>query len=308
MWGGACRLEEKYFAMIAPLLSSYLDESSDKEQKQTLCVGGLLISQRSLDKIQGAWIERLATAEIAYFSFTDCKGLHGEFLPYRAKYKSEARNMADSVLADLESILLSGSWIGFGLAVLIADYERVLAEIPVSSVFYEKDPTELAYGQIMCDIARAVRKEAPNHAVAYFVDESSDYPKIAHGFRAIKSNHPIIGKTMMTVAALDDKGVPALQMADLIVGVVRESIVAWLKSGNRYSTLDDKWRVRFEKGIARWDGEHTMKNLKATLRSHKFISGTIANRLLPKPSASQKRRQEKLRRKSLVEARIKDGI
>jgi hypothetical protein len=281
------------------MLGSYLDESSDQKKKEALCVGGILINDTCLSQIQDAWIAGLKIAGISYFHFTECKGLHGEFFHYRAKYKSEAKNVAGNILANFEDILLSTSWIGFGLGIVIQDYLGVLREFPGVSIFYSRDPTDFAYGQIMYEIAKAVRKNARGWQAAFFIDESSDYPKISDTFRGVKTNHPIIGKTMATVAPLNDKKTPALQMADLLVGNIKESFIKALRIGKEYGSLDDKWKNHIEL-IGICNKSHMLKNIKTNLLSPRLLAGKIATRQPPKLSGTNIRRQEKNRRRCLV--------
>jgi len=298
MWGVRCD-EDKYFAMITPLLSSYLDESADKEKKKVLCVGGILIHEENLRRIQDEWITVLRDAEISYFHYTECKGLHGEFLPYRNKYKSNAHSEAEKVMRRMEGILLSGSWIGFSAAVLVSEYIGVLRDLAASKHIFREDPTESTYGQLMWEIARQVRKNAKGFQVAYFIDSSADFSKIYETFRGTKINHPVIGKTMVSIAPLDDKTVPALQMADLLIGTIRDAFVDWLQSGRpERSILDAKWNQHVEPTWI-WDKAHMLRLIRTTIRSRKLKDGTIAIRPRSKPSGTDLRRQEKNRRKML---------
>jgi hypothetical protein len=302
IWG-ARRSEEKFFAMIAPLLSSYLDESADQKKKEALCIAGILIREDNLARIQEQWIERLRVAGIPYFHYTECKGLHGEFFSYRRKYGTEAHQRADAVLEDLEGILLSASWGGFSAGVLVSEYMGILHDIPASKHIFREDPTEALYGQMLYEIARQVRRNAKGFQVAYFIDESSDFSKIYDMFEGTKANHPVIGRTMKTIAPLDDKDVPALQMADLFTGRIREGFIAWLKSGRPDNPImDAKWNKHIEPTWI-WDREHMIRLIKTTLKSPKLKDGTIAVRLLNKPSAADLRRQEKARRKQITRGR-----
>lgn len=294
--------EGKFFAVIARVLSTYLDESSDKRAKKTLCIGSMLLNDACLKEIESAWAIRVQEAGIDYFRFADCKGLHGEFFHYRKKYSSlvEARTRAEAVLSDLEKILLSTSWVGFTMGILIPEYAEILRDVPVSKLIYRDDPTELAYGQMLFEIAREVRKNAKGFQVAYFIDESSDYPKIAEVFAGVKTNHPIIGKTMATVAPLNDKQVPALQMADLIAGMTREAFIRWVETGRPNRPIfHEKWHNHLGPTWI-WDKDHMIRTIWGTLNSHKMRTATLATRLRSKPSSSDTRRAEKTRRKELM--------
>lgn len=299
IWGLRWR-EGKYFAMIAPLLSSYLDESADKKKREAFCVGGILIHEENLSRIRHEWTQRVHRAGIPYFRYADCKGLHGAFLSYRKRFKDDASQEADRVLKDLEDILLSAPWGGFSAAVLVSEYIGILSEFPAAKHIFREDPTESAYGQMFYEIARQVRRNAKGFQVAYFIDESSDYSKIYDMFQATKINHPIIGKTMKTIAPLNDKETPALQMADLVTGMIRDEFIAWVQSGRpQRALLDAKWNGHVEPTWI-WDRPHMLRIIRATLNSHKLKTGKIATRPLRKLSGAELRRQEKARRKQLV--------
>lgn len=280
------------------MLDAHLDESSDKHKTTVLCVGGIVAAPPLLQSIQTAWIDRLEDENIRYFRFSDCRGMHGQFFQFRQKYGDRARERAEAVLHDLETILLSTSWIGFGLGVVIQEYMEVLREFPTLSSIYREDPTEAAYGQMMYEIARTVRKQAPGLRVAYLIDESNDYPKIAGVFRATKQNHPIIGRTMTTVAPLNDEITPALQMGDLIVGKIREAFAAWISDSSRTlnETWSDEWNSHIE-DVGIWNRAHMLRSVRATIT--KVSNGKVVMREVPKPSGSELRKQEKARRKRL---------
>src|SRR5947207_2403105 len=75
---------------------------------------------------------------------------------------------------DLEDILSPFPWVGFGLAVSMPDYKDVFHIAPAARLLYpEDDPTEAAYAKLMCNIARAVRRNAPDCEIAYVIDDAS---------------------------------------------------------------------------------------------------------------------------------------
>jgi hypothetical protein len=280
------------------MLSAYLDESADKQKKVVLCVGGIVAADPFLQGIQDSWKKRLELENVPYFRYSDCKGLHGSFFHFRKRHGASGYDRAEKLMRDLEDILLSTSWIGFGMGVIIQEYKKVISEFPGLSTIYLEDPNESAYGQMMYEIARAVRKNAPGHQVAYLVDESSDYPKIAGAFRATKINHPIVGRTMTTVSPLNDKVVPSLQMADLVLGKIRESFARWMS--DRTHTLNEDWSDEWNAHISDvgiWNRAHMLRGLRATLT--KAQTGNAALRPPPTPSLADIRKQERIRRKSL---------
>jgi hypothetical protein len=283
------------------MLQAHLDESSDREQENVLCVGGLLTHPQNLALMQSAWVERLRVPDgIDYFRATECKGVHGAFFKLRHKYGSDAQAVADKLRADLEAILLSYSWIGFGTAILIPDYREIWSSFPIARRFYRKDPTEAAYAGLFFEMARAVQKKAPEYQVEYIIDDSANSRMIDAAFRGVRINHPEIASTMATVAPKDDKLTVPLQMADLVAGLVKDVFLQWLSGGKpEYVPLEEKWHDHFEL-IGKWDREHMLTGMADTLGDPRYGSGLLARKPPPEPTRKELKRKEKARRKALV--------
>jgi hypothetical protein len=199
--------------LLVPLLQSYLDESSDEKKEHVFCVGAFLANEVHWKEMQGAWLNRLRVPdEIAYFRSTSCKSVNGPFFKLRAKYGSNAHSIANKIRADLEALLLSYSWLGFGIAIVISDYQEVLKTVPIAKRFYKQDPVEMAFGSMFYAIGRAVRAKARKYQVSYIIDDSTYSAKITDVFKAVKINHPVIAKSMATVVPLDDKTTVPLQI------------------------------------------------------------------------------------------------
>src|SRR5439155_8540435 len=116
---------------------------------------------------------------------SDCKSLFGPFGKLLKKHGARARKVADKLREDLEDILAPFPWVGFGLAVSMPDYKDVFHIAPAARLLYpEDDPTEAAYAKLMCNIARAVRRNAPDCEIAYVIDNASFSGMIADAFKA----------------------------------------------------------------------------------------------------------------------------
>lgn len=212
----------------------FLDESSDEERKQVLCVAGFVGHEAYWKAMQQEWIERLDRDSVAYFRTSDCKSLSGPFRVLTRKYGSvaKARPIAERLRSDLEQIIARYHWIGFALGVPVSEYKEVFHVTPAARLLYsEDDPTEAAYAKLMYMIATSARKNAPGAEIAYVIDEAEFSGKIAEAFKAIKQNNPRISKVMRSLVPSDDKVTAPLQIADLIASVVKDGILERFRTG-----------------------------------------------------------------------------
>ena len=287
-----------------PLFYSYLDESADEKQEKAFCIGAFIVHEGARKAIQDAWVKQLETDEIAYFRASDCKTVKGAFWHLRKKCGSLhlAREAAIKIRENLEAVLLPVStlWIGSGLSVDMLDHVAARSAIPESALFYANDPTVAAYSQTIYTVTRLVRKNASGHGVSFVFDESSSSAKIMAAYEAVKAYHPVIAKSMGTIAPANDKVTPPLQMADLIASVVRESFLKYKETGEPFP---EKWDAHFESpGI--WDAEHTLRSLVRTVKSKRFLSGRLIQQGPPtKPS----KRDIKTKRRALIEKQKEKG-
>ena len=295
--------ERGQFTVSIPPLESYLDESSDQKKENIFCVGAILANNHHLKIMQDAWVECLKIpANIAYFRAAACKGIREPFFKLRDQYGRQARSVADKIRADLESILLSNHWIGFGIGIVISDYEDVWNSIPIARQIYQRDPVEAAFSQMFFEITRAVQENAPDHQVGFVVDDSTYSGQIAAVFKALKINHPSFSPSIATLTPMDDKITPPLQMADLIASIVKDVFIDWLSSGKpEHAPLELKWHNHFEI-IGKWDKEHMLNSIAATLSDPRYSARELAERPVPAPTKAELRRREKQRRKALTKA------
>jgi hypothetical protein len=289
--------------MVTPIanLQSYLDESSDEMRKDVLCVGGFMAYEEDWTAMQEVWRERLRVPdEISYFRATSCKGIHESFFKLRKKYIDDARSVADKVRADLEDILLSRPWRGFGIGVLVPDYNAVWQAYPLARRMFRKDPVESAFAVMFCEIARAAQDVSSENRVAFTIDDSTYSGIIAEAFKGVKVNHPGLARSMATLEPLDDKVTPPLQMADLLASVVRDTFLEWLKVGRpQYIPMKEKWSNHFQL-VGMWDKEYMLMNMVDTIDDPRFQTKQLALRTAPERTGAELRREEKRRRKALI--------
>lgn len=289
--------KDVYFAVMAmtPLLHAFLDESADQNQEQGFCIALMLVHENDLKIMQDAWRKRLGVDTIGYFRASDCKAVTGPFGKLRRRYSSLAlaRQAAMDIRNDLENIILATPWYGLGLCVDVQEYKKGLKIVPDAARFYSEQPTAAAYAQMFYEAGRKVRRIAPKHLADFAIDESSYDGKILDCYRAVKVHHPIIAKSMETIAPFDDKAVPPLQMADLLASVVKDAFLQYKKDG---SPFPGKWDSRFGP-VFIWNAAHTRRTIRTTKTSRRFLAG----KLLSQPTSKPTNRDIKARRKIEIE-------
>jgi hypothetical protein len=277
-------------------IECFLDESSDEERKQVLCVAGFVAHEVFWKKMEQAWAERLEKDSIAHFRASDCKSLSGPFRVLTRKYGSvaKARPVAKKLRDDLEQIIAPYHWIGFGVSVPVSEYIEVFHVTPAARLLYrEGDPTEAAYAKLMYLVARSARKNAPGMEVAYVIDEAEFSDEVVKAFKAIKQNNPVIGKVMRSTLPSNDKVTPTLQMADLIASVIKDGMLERFRTGEPL-TLPDNWSDHFsEGGLYLLDKKAILRDINATLKNKRYYKGELAKRaVIPLSKGEAKRRQK----------------
>lgn len=288
------------FAVIVPVLKSYLDESSDGGNKEVFCVGAILANEVQFPPMENAWLERLRVPDdIPYFHASACNGVHEPFFKLRSKYGADAQAVVDQLRIDLESILLLHPWVGFGLGVHIPDYREVWEKNSDAKKLYEEDPTQAAYQQMFFEITKSAQSYSKDCQISFIVDNSTYSGRIADAFEATKINHPDLAASMTTIAPLDDKITPSLQMADLIASVYRKFFLERAAMGK--ATVDLKWGNHLDLfGI--WHKDHMLNTIEKNLRDPRYHAGQLPKRSIPTPTKTEMKRQEKRRRKGLIKA------
>lgn len=289
-----------------PVVDSYSDESADEKCEQAFCIGAIIAGGHHWTPIQEEWKRRLNGLD--YFSTKDHRALGGPFqkLIRECGSLNAARKRADEIRADLEDVLLSVDWWGgFGVVVPIEDYRAIFHTSPFARHIY-KDlaiPTVPAYSQMMFQIAHTVRRETPGQevAVAFYIDKSSEAEKIQNAHRAIKINHPTIGRSLVAPPVpLNDKLTPALQAADLLAGMVKDAALKWIADGRPRGgvAIDLKWRRHFAEPIGVFDSQQMLRSIEKTLGSKRFIAGK-----LPEQPQQISKRERKRQQRVLVQKR-----
>jgi len=289
-----------------PIVDSYSDESADERCEHAFCVGAIIAGAHHWALIQDEWKKRLNGLD--YFSCKDHRTLGGPFqkLIRQCGSLAAARKKADALRADLEDVLLSVDWWGgFGIVVPIEDYRAIFQTSPFACHIYKDRtiPTVPAYSQMMFQVACTARCETPGQqvGVAFYIDKSSDEKKIQDAHRAIKIIHPTIRESLVAPpVALDDKLTPALQAADLLAGMVKNAALKWIADGRppHGVAIEPKWIRHFAEPIGVFDSAHMLRSVTKTIRSKRFITGT-----LPMQPQQINKRERKRQQRVLIQKR-----
>jgi len=273
--------------MVNGVLDTFIDESSDREQRNIFCVAAVLANEFIYKPLEEKWTERLNADGIDYFRASDCRSVHGAFEHLRKKCGSleAAKKVADAVWFDLESLLLTSPWLGFSTGVIIPEYKAVWEASLEARRCYAKDPTVAAYHQTMYEVTRTVRKKAKGFQVMFVVDDSTYSDKIRDAFKGMKINHPTIGSSAKGCIPLNDKDTPALQMADLFASITKDLFLQAIKQGGKYMELG-KWHNHIDR-IGKLNAEAMLNSLRHTFNSPRFLKGTIARQHVPEPKITK---------------------
>jgi hypothetical protein len=274
------------------MFGAALEETSDRNRERIFVACGLIGRDFVWNGIEDKWWSRLKQDGVAYYKTSSCKGLDGPF----CKFKSapDGRAKANRLRDDLESFLTSSHLIGFAIGCPMDDYKEVLREIPQARMFYEDDPTVMAFYHLMYQINRTIRRKAKGCSVAFIYDQSSSSRKLMHAFDALKVVHPLSSRSMATFAPLDDRDHAPLQAADMLSNVCREEIFEpWLNEGRpRFVPVPQRWRGNLD-FMGKFDKDYMLYTIRKNLANPRFIGGLLPLRQM---GTSERRRRARMER------------
>ncbi len=229
-----------------------MDESADGQRKKVFVVGGFIGTKEHWVDVEGAWESRVKRDGLDYFRTSDCIKLTKEFEKWVSRYgKKEARRMANELFDDLK-ILLKSTELQFAcLVVPMADYAEIAAE-PEGRRVLDPDPYFSAYGELVYRIARIVGDSPDRDMVAYLFDEHSKAERLSARWSDFKHRHPRAAAHMATIAPLDDKVSPCIQIADLIAHNTRETFEDQMDRNDENMASLEEWKPMVL-WLARWD-------------------------------------------------------
>lgn len=273
------------------MFGAALEDSADQKRERIFVASGLAARELVWNDVEDQWWARLSQDNVAYFRSSDCKRLDGPFRHLRSQ--KNGREIANLLRDELETYLVSANVSGFALGVVMADYREVLQKVPAAQIFYEDDPTVMAFYHLMYEINRTIRRKAKGCSVAFIYDKSSASEKVAHAFNALKTAHPVSGRSMATFAPLDDRDHAPLQAADMLGDVCRGIFESWLNQGRpRCVPIPERWQSNLV-FTGKFDKEYLIYTVQTNLANPRFRKGLLPVR---KMGSKERRRRDNLHR------------
>jgi Protein of unknown function (DUF3800) len=209
--------------------TAYLDDSADGNESQVFVAAGFFCIDEEWKRLRREWRKILRPHNIPYFRTTDWRNLTGGFAGLKDKWKQDrARVIADKVKEQLESLLETSELLGgFALGINLPDFYEVdsMPEARANKKWMREchDFKTHAFRHVFYQLAHLVgyKLDGDNY-VTLICDDSNHYRKIRRGFDRMKIKFPHLADRMLSLAPMDDKTVPQLQMADLLADVTRE--------------------------------------------------------------------------------------
>jgi len=206
------------------VLTFWMDDSADKKREWLFVVAGFLGSSEVVFEAERHWQAKVNSVGLDYFRTNECHTLSGEFQKLVIQHGWEkARRIADDLLADLWPIVRSANLLGFCFLGPMPDYNAVQVE-PYSEYTFERDPYIVAHHHLIYHVAAWVCQYAkPPEPVAFTFDEHSKATPLIERWKQQKDNFPIAAPCMGSLASLDDKISPAIQMGDLLANTTKRA-------------------------------------------------------------------------------------
>jgi hypothetical protein len=263
-----------------------MDDSADKKQEKVFVVAGFLGRSEVVFEAERYWENRLRADGIAYFRSNECHTLTGEFEKLVDQYgKEDARKKADALLDDLWPIIRSANLYGFCFLGSMPAYKSVQQE-PYSEYVFERDPYVQVHEHLIYNVARWVcNNQKPPEPVAFVFDEHNKAARLEGRWSEVKVNSPAAAPCMGTLAPLDDRISPAIQMGDLLANTTQHVFKDRVTTDPRAAFKDLEMACgKNLKWIAAWD-ENYLRELRdvsidvATTPTHAFEF--TADKILP---------------------------
>jgi len=205
------------------VLACHMDESSDAMQEKIFVVAGYLARTEIWYEVERQWAARLRCDGIEYFRTSDCFNFRGPFAKIlRDNPQTKAREIRDGIVEDLRLIVRSFDLAALCFVGVMPDYRAVLSE-PYSEYVFQNDPYLHAYEALLYNVSALVC-DGVSEPVAFVVDDHSKALQLLARWPEIKRNSPKASPCMGTLAPLDDRMTPALQMADLLSNSTKRAL------------------------------------------------------------------------------------
>jgi hypothetical protein len=197
------------------MLRFAMDDSADAKREIVFAVAGILARPGDWLDFESRWDARVKAAGVSYYRTYDCINLGGEFQKIADRYGlNYARTIADGLRADLKSMLRGFPCEVYCLGILMDDWRSVMG---AQHEGIDQDPYIPAHQALIGMVAgKIVKSLGKGSVIAFLCDEHYRAPILENSWRDFKAKNPSWAEVLDTIARLDDKKSPCIQVADLI--------------------------------------------------------------------------------------------
>lgn len=256
------------------MLAFHMDDSADSQRRKVFVVAGLLGHYEEWFEAERHWQMRLDKSEIDYFRSSNYVRLAGGGFEklVRKLGPKKARVIADDLFDDLKLILKASGLVVGALGVLMQDYKRVLGE-PNGSKVLQADPFVHAHQQVICKIASIACESRDQPYIAFSYDQTNKAAALQGAWDVFKERNPMAAECMGTLAPLDDRKFPCIQMADMIANATKRMFEKKIDSGTPLKRIRDQveleamseWAERIG-WIGYWDEKYLRLMVRENLK------------------------------------------
>ena len=149
---------------------------------------------------------------------------------------------------------------GFGVAVPIADYQRV-QRLPGAAACFSSNPYYAALQEVMFQTVRFVRQKSGRNVVVFIHDDDNNFSEMHDLYKNFKEQNPKTAKYMLGFQSMDDKRNPPLQLADMTANLTLELATEWLDDNRSQPKLKEMKQSIEKLGI--WTEDYMLALLAA---------------------------------------------
>jgi hypothetical protein len=192
-----------------------LDDSADRRREIVFSVAGFIGYPGPWFEIERKWEARVKRDGISYWRTAEYISMKGEFRKLADRHGlTTARVIADALHKDLKALIHEHPLMAFCLAVLMPDFNEVVNES--KRLHFNRDPYIFAHHQVIGLACKEVLRTKAKPVIAVTFDEHSKAANLQDSWLDFKEKNPLCATVLGTIAPLDDKTNPCIQIADLI--------------------------------------------------------------------------------------------
>ncbi|MBA2680558.1 MAG: DUF3800 domain-containing protein [Ktedonobacteraceae bacterium] len=214
----------------------YIDDSADGKKQSHVVAGALIGRKAGWHLFDKNWRKALKKRpRLEYFHQKEYSASDGEFFQFRNQVlwpRPKGREAMSAKRDLLRGILLDASIVALGVTVTIPDYERVKQTHPRAKYFMSRDAFDWALQSVIFECAKAVKRVESDARIAFVSDNSTSAARYTDIYTSFKRRNPIIAKSMLGIAHLDDKDWPGLQAADMIASTTKQIVDHYNEDGS----------------------------------------------------------------------------